>query len=66
MLNMLIGESGHEVVAVVVLGLVADVDALDAGLLGGLFEILGEELALFVEVVTGALEKNINLLVIFV
>lgn len=55
MLDVVVREGGHGVVAVVVVGLVADLDALDAGLLGRLFEVLGQELALLVEVVAGAL-----------
>lgn len=55
MLDVVVGEGGHHVVAVVVFGLVADPDALDAGLLGGLFEVLRQKLALLVEVVAGAL-----------
>lgn len=55
MVDMVIRKSRHGVVTVVIVGLVADLDALDAGLGGGLFEVLREELALFVEVVAGAL-----------
>lgn len=55
MLDMVIRERRHSVVAVIVVRLVADLDALDAGLLGGLFEVLGQELALLVEVVAGSL-----------
>lgn len=55
MLDVVIGERGDEVVAVIVVLLVADFDALDAGFLSGLFEVFGEELALLVEVVAGAL-----------
>lgn len=55
MVDMVIRKSRHSVVTVIVVGLVADLDALDARLRGGLFEVFGEELALFVEVVAGTL-----------
>lgn len=55
MLDMVIGETRHEVVAVVVVRLVADIDALDASVLGSLVEVLRQELALLVEVVAGSL-----------
>ena len=55
MVHMVIGKRGHGVVAVIVIRLVADLDTLNALLGGGLFEVLGEELALFVEVVAGSL-----------
>lgn len=56
MLDMVIGETRHEVVAVVVVRLVADIDALDASVLGSLVEVLRQELALLVEVVAGSLQ----------
>ena len=62
MLHMLIRERRHKVIAMIVLGLVADAHAFDAGLLGGFFEVFGEELALFVEVVAGSLTKSSVLL----
>jgi hypothetical protein len=40
---------------VIVIRLVANVNALVAGCVGGGLEVLGQELALFVEVVAGAL-----------
>lgn len=55
MLNMLVGKARHEEVRVIVVWLVAHAYALDAGLAGGGFEILGEELGLFVKVVAGSL-----------
>lgn len=59
MLDMVIRERGHGVVAVVVVGLVAHLDALNPSVLGGLFEVLGEQLALLVEVVAGALVLSV-------
>lgn len=44
----------------IVLGLVADSQTFDAGLLGGFFEVLGEELALFVEVVSSTLSYSLS------
>lgn len=56
MLHMVVCKGGDEVVAVVVVGLEAHVDALVvSGLLGRLDKVLREELLLFVEVVAGAL-----------
>lgn len=57
MLDMVVCERRHRVIAMVVIRLVPDIDALHAGLLGCLFEVLGEELALLVEVVTGSLDS---------
>jgi hypothetical protein len=37
--------------------LVSDLDALDAGVLDGLFQVLGKKLLLLVEVVAGTLRK---------
>lgn len=57
--NMLIGKGRHEVVRVIVVRLVIDLDLIgEALLLGGGFEVFGEELALLVEVVSGALRRK--------
>lgn len=62
MLDMVIRERRHGVVTMVVIRLVADIDALDASLLGGLLEVLREKLALLVEVVAGTLRiRSISL-----
>ena len=61
MLNMVICKAGHRIVAVIIVWLVADIHALDAGFLGGFFKVLGEELALFVEVVSSALYIHISI-----
>lgn len=55
MIHMVIGKRCHSVIAMVVVGLVSDLDALHAVLGCRLFEILGKELALLVEVVAGSL-----------
>lgn len=55
MLDMVIRERGHGIVAVVVVGLVAHVDALHTGLFGGLLKVFGQQLALLVEIVAGTL-----------
>lgn len=55
MLDMVIRERGHGVVAVVVVGLVAHVDALNTGLFGRLLKVFGQQLALLVEIVAGTL-----------
>lgn len=61
MVNMLIGKGRHEVVRVIVVRLVVDIDLVrEALLLGSGFEVFGEELALLVEVVAGALWKFQN------
>jgi hypothetical protein len=52
----------HEVVAVVVVWLHAEVDSfVVSGLLGSLDQVLGQELLLFVKVISGALH-NVNIL----
>jgi hypothetical protein len=54
--NMVVCKSGHEVVAVVVIGLQPEVDALFvARLLSRLDEVLGKKLLLLVEIVAGTL-----------
>jgi hypothetical protein len=55
MLDMVIRKARHRVVAMVVVRLVAHPHALHARVPGRRLEVLGEELALFVEVVAGAL-----------
>jgi hypothetical protein len=57
-LHMLVRKASHEVVAVVVVGLHAKLYALVvASLLGRLNQVLGKKLALFVEVISGALSN---------
>lgn len=56
-LDVVVGERGHGVITVVVVRLVADIDALlVAGFFGRFGEILGKELSLFVEVVARSLD----------
>lgn len=55
MIHMLIGKRCHSVIAMVVVGLVADLNALHVVLGCRLFEVLGEKLPLLVEVVAGSL-----------
>lgn len=55
MVHMIIRKARHRIVTVIVIRLVSHLDALHAALGRGLFEVLGEELALFVEVVAGSL-----------
>lgn len=55
MIHMVIGKSRHSIIAMVVVGLVADFDAFHALLRRRLFKVLGEELALLVEIVAGSL-----------
>ena len=63
MVDVVIGKGGHEVVAVVVVGLHSQVDTLVvARLLGGLGQVLGQKLALLVEVVAGTLQECISVL----
>lgn len=59
MLDMVIREGRHGVVTMVVIRLVADADALDASLPGSLFKVLGQKLALLVEVVAGTLRLSV-------
>lgn len=57
--HVLVREGGHEVVAVVVVGLHAQVDALVvACLLGRGNEVLRKQLLLLVEVVAGTLDRR--------
>lgn len=60
MLDVVIRKRGHSIVRVVIVRLVADVKALDACVTGSGLEVLREELALLIEVVTGALEAQIR------
>lgn len=55
MFNVVVRERRHEVVAVIIVVVITDLDALDTCLLGGLFEVFGKKLALLVEVVAIAL-----------
>ncbi len=58
MLDVVIGKRSHGVVAVVVVGLVADIDALLITRFFGRFgEVLGQELPLLVEIVARSLES---------
>jgi hypothetical protein len=54
-LDMVIRERRHGVVTMIVIRLVADIDALDASLLGSLLKVFREKLALLVEVIAGTL-----------
>lgn len=59
MIDVVVGESSHKVVTVVVVGLHSQVDSLlVARFFGGLGEVFGQELALLVEVVAGTLENG--------
>lgn len=60
MLNMLIRKTRHRIITMIVVWLVADIHALHTRLFGRLCEVLGEELALFVEVVAGSLYQHIS------
>lgn len=60
MVHMIIRKARHRIVTVIVIRLVSHLDALHAALGRGLFEVLGEELALFVEVVAGSLLSLIS------
>lgn len=63
MVDVVIGKGGHEVVAVVIVGLHSQVDSLVvARLFSGLGQVLGQELALLVEVVAGTLREYISAL----
>jgi hypothetical protein len=54
---MLIRKARHEVIAMIIIRLKAELDAfVVASLLGSLDEVLGQQLALFVEIVARALE----------
>jgi hypothetical protein len=54
--DMLIGKRSHKVIAVVIVGLHAEVDALVVtGLLGCLDEVLWQQLTLLIEIVAGTL-----------
>jgi hypothetical protein len=55
-LNMIVSKRSHEVVAMVVVGLHAELDALViTGFLGCLDKVLRKELALLVEIISSAL-----------
>jgi hypothetical protein len=56
MLDVIIGKGGHEVVAMIVLGLVADVHSFHTGLFCCFGEVFGKQLTLFVEIVPSPLE----------
>lgn len=55
MFNMVVRKGGHGIIRVVIVRLVANVQAGDACVTGRGFKVLRKELALFVEVVAGAL-----------
>lgn len=55
MLNMVIRKRSHRIITVIVIRLVSHIHTLNASLGDGLFEVLGEQLALLVEVVTSSL-----------
>jgi cytochrome b len=55
-INVIVGKGSHEVVAVVIVRLHAQLDTLVvAGLLSRVDKVLGEKLALLVEIVAGTL-----------
>jgi hypothetical protein len=57
---MLVCKGRHEVVAVVIVRLKAEVDSfVVAGLLGGLDEVLRQKLPLFIKVVASALTASL-------
>jgi len=63
MVDVIIGKGGHEVVAVIVVGLHSQVDTLVvARLFSGLGQVFGQELALLVEVVASTLKECISVL----
>lgn len=53
---MVIRKGRHGIVRVIIVRLVANIQAADACVAGRSLEVLGEELALLVEVVAGALD----------
>lgn len=55
MLNMVIRKGSHGIIGVVIVRLVANIQAGDSSVTGCGLEVLREQLALFVEVVAGAL-----------
>ena len=55
MLNMIIRKRSHRIITVIVIRLVPHIHALNASLGDGLFKVLREQLALFVEVIAGSL-----------
>src|ERR1700716_1951804 len=55
MFDMIIRKCRHGIVTVIVIRLVANRHARDAGLLGRFLEVLGQKLALLVEIVGSAL-----------
>lgn len=61
MLDMVIRERRHGIVTMVIIRLVADIDALDASFLGSLLEVLREKLALLVEIIAGTLRQSVSL-----
>jgi hypothetical protein len=55
-INVIVGKGSHEVVAVVIVWLHAQLNALIvAGLLSRVDEVLGKKLALLIEIVAGTL-----------
>lgn len=63
MVDVIIGKGCHEVVTVVVVGLHSQIDTLFvAGLLSGLGQVLGQELALLVEVVASTLQSCVSVI----
>jgi hypothetical protein len=55
MLNMIIRKCSHGIVGVIIIRLVAHIQTLKPGVTSSSLEVFGQELALFVEVVAGAL-----------
>jgi hypothetical protein len=58
MLDMIIRECRHGIVAVIVIWLIANIHTSDTRFLGRFLEVLGQELTLLVEIVAGALENQ--------
>lgn len=61
MLNMIIRKRRHSIVTVIIIRLVPYIHARDSGFFGSFFEVFRQELALFVEVISGAL-INVSML----
>jgi hypothetical protein len=58
MLDMIIRECRHGIVAVIVIRLIANIHTGDTRFLGRFLKVLGQELTLLVEIVAGALKKH--------
>jgi hypothetical protein len=58
MVDMVFGERGDHVIAVVVIRLVADLYSFNTSLLGCLLQVLGKQLSLFVEGIGCSLRRK--------